>query len=174
MSSATSNSLQLSRGSRLRLAVRVLLVVFLVAAVLVGGVYLWFHAAVRAAMPQLDGTVRVKGLTAPVTVVRDGHGVPSITATKLDDLFFAQGYVTAQDRLWQMDLTRRAVGGEMAEIFPASSAPPQTVSRSTAATRPRQTWVDYDKQQRTMRLRVISERVVQQLSPRDRAFFERS
>ena len=105
-------------------------------------------------------------------MIRDSHGVPHITAAKLEDLFFAQGYVTAQDRLWQMDLTRRAVGGEMAETFPASSAPPQTVSRSTAATRGRQTWVDYDKQQRTMRLRVISERVVQQLPPRDRAFFE--
>ena len=105
-------------------------------------------------------------------MVRDTHGVPHITAAKLEDLFFAQGYVTAQDRLWQMDLTRRAVGGEMAEIFPASSAPPQPVSRATAAVRPRQTWVDYDKQQRTMRLRVIAERVTQQLPARDRAFFE--
>jgi len=49
------------------------------------------------------------------------------------DLFFAQGYGRRKDRLWQMDLTRRAVGGEMAEIFPASSAPPQPVSRATAA-----------------------------------------
>src|SRR5579864_5287116 len=134
--------------------------------------FLWFYNGARSALPQLDGTISVAGLQAPVAVVRDTHGVPHITAAKLEDLFFAQGYVTAQDRLWQMDLTRRAVGGEMAEIFPASTAPPQPVSRATAAVRPRQTWVDYDKQQRTMRLRAIAERVTQQLSPRDRAFFE--
>ncbi len=134
--------------------------------------FLWFYNGARSALPQLDGTISVAGLQAPVSVVRDTHGVPHITAAKLEDLFFAQGYVTAQDRLWQMDLTRRAVGGEMAEIFPASSAPPQPVSRATAAVRPRQTWVDYDKQQRTMRLRVVAERVAQQLPPRDRAFFE--
>src|SRR6476660_934620 len=84
--------------------------------------FLWFYNGARSALPQLDGTISVAGLQAPVSVVRDTHGVPHITATKLKDLFFAQGYVTAQDRLWQMDLTRRAVGGEMAEIFPASSA----------------------------------------------------
>src|ERR1700731_149550 len=134
--------------------------------------FLWFYNGARSALPQLDGTISLAGLQAPVSVVRDTHGVPHITATKLEDLFFAQGYVTAQDRLWQMDLTRRAVGGEMAELFPASSAPPQPASRATAAVRPRQTWVDYDKQQRTMRLRVIAESVTRQLPPRDRAFFE--
>jgi penicillin amidase len=134
--------------------------------------FLWFYNGARSALPQLDGSISVAGLQAPVSVIRDAHGVPHITAAKLEDLFFAQGYVTAQDRLWQMDLTRRAVGGEMAEIFPASSAPPQPVSRATAAVRPRQTWVDYDKQQRTIRLRAVAERVTQQLSPRDRAFFE--
>ncbi|MGZ7106871.1 MAG: penicillin acylase family protein, partial [Candidatus Angelobacter sp.] len=134
--------------------------------------FLWFYNGARSSLPQLDGTISLAGLQAPVSVIRDAHGVPHLTATKLEDLFFAQGYVTAQDRLWQMDLTRRAVGGEMAEIFPASSAPPQPVSRATGAVRPRQTWVDYDKQQRTMRLRVIAERVTQQLPPRDRAYFE--
>src|SRR5215467_347129 len=134
--------------------------------------FLWFYNGARSALPQLEGSISVAGLQAPVEVVRDTHGVPHITAAKLEDLFFAQGYVTAQDRLWQMDLTRRAMGGEMAEIFPASSAPPQPVSRTTAAVRPRQPWGDYDKQQRTLRLRAIAERVTQQLSPRDRAFFE--
>src|SRR5438445_2685104 len=134
--------------------------------------FLWFYNGARSDLPQLDGSISVAGLQSPVSVVRDAHGVPHITAAKLEDLFFAQGYVTAQDRLWQMDLTRRAVGGEMAEIFPASTAPPQPVPRATAAMRPRQTWVDYDKQQRTMRLRVVAERVTRDLSPRDRAFFE--
>ena len=134
--------------------------------------FFWFYSSAHKALPQLDGAISLSGLQSPVSVVRDAQGVPHITAAKLEDLFFAQGYVTAQDRLWQMDLTRRAVGGEMAEIFPASSAPAQPVSRATAAVRPRQTWVDYDKQQRTMRLRVVSERVTRELSPRDRAFFE--
>src|SRR5258707_5549782 len=71
-----------------------------------------------------------------------------------------------------MDLTRRAVGGEMAEIFPASSGPPQAPSRSASITRPRKSWVDYDKQQRILRLRPVAERVAAQLPARDRAFFE--
>src|SRR5580700_980914 len=59
----------------------------------------------------------VAGLMAPVTVTRDGHGVPTIEAANLEDLFFAQGYVTAQDRLWQMDVIRRAAAGELSEII---------------------------------------------------------
>ncbi|HWF05235.1 MAG TPA: penicillin acylase family protein [Candidatus Angelobacter sp.] len=155
-------------GKVLRIIFSILLLVILAGVLGIA----WFYHTAHAALAQLDGTISMAGLHGPVSVVRDVHGVPHITAAGLEDLFFAQGYVTAQDRLWQMDLTRRAVGGEMAEIFPASSAPPQAVSRSTAAVRPRLTWVDYDKQQRTMRLRVISERVAQQLPPRDRAFFE--
>jgi penicillin amidase len=168
----TSVAAAAPRRSFFGTAVRVVFWILLLVIVAGTLAFLWFYHAAHASLAQLDGTISVVGLQAPVSVIRDSHGVPHITAAKLEDLFFAQGYVTAQDRLWQMDLTRRAVGGEMAEIFPASSAPPQTVSRSTAATRGRQTWVDYDKQQRTMRLRVISERVVQQLPPRDRAFFE--
>jgi penicillin amidase len=168
----TSVAAAAPRRSFLGTVVRIVFWILLLVIVAGTLAFLWFYHAAHSSLAQLDGTISVAGLQAPVSVIRDSHGVPHITASKLEDLFFAQGYVTAQDRLWQIDLTRRAVGGEMAEIFPASSAPPQTVSRSTAATRPRQTWVDYDKQQRTMRLRVISERVVQQLPPRDRAFFE--
>ena len=56
-------------------------------------------------------------MAAPVTVIRDEHGVPTITASGFDDLFFAQGYVTAQDRLWQMDIMRRFAAGEISEIL---------------------------------------------------------
>jgi penicillin amidase len=93
----------------------------------------------------------------------------------LNDLFLAQGYITAQDRLWQMDLTRRAAGGEMAEIFGASSGPgpaPQPSSGPAAVVRPARSWVDFDKQQRMLRLRAVAERVAAQLPARDRAFFE--
>ena len=77
----------------------------------------WASWRARACLPQLDGTIRLSGLGGPVEVWRDGHGVPHIHAQSLDDLLFAQGYVTAQDRLWQMDLSRRLAEGELAEIF---------------------------------------------------------
>src|SRR5215831_17281111 len=62
-------------------------------------------------------SIQVPGLRAPVTVRRDERGIPYIDATNEHDLYFAQGYITAGDRLWQMDLMRRNVRGEMAEIF---------------------------------------------------------
>jgi penicillin amidase len=59
----------------------------------------------------------VNGLKQEVTVRRDGRGIPYIEAKNESDLYFAQGFVTAQDRLWQMDLFRRVARGETAEIF---------------------------------------------------------
>jgi penicillin G amidase len=61
--------------------------------------------------------LRVAGLKERVTVRRDERGVPYIEAASDRDLYFAQGYVTAGDRLWQMDLLRRSARGELAEIF---------------------------------------------------------
>jgi len=61
--------------------------------------------------------VQIAGLRAPVTVRRDERGIPYIDATNDEDLYFAQGYVTASDRLWQMDLQRRTVRGQLSEIF---------------------------------------------------------
>src|SRR5208283_4789715 len=77
---------------------------------------IWLRAAEKAALPVLDGDLHLAGLSAPVTVRRDAHGVPHIEAASQDDLFVAQGYVTAQDRLWQMDLYRRNANGELAEL----------------------------------------------------------
>jgi VIT1/CCC1 family predicted Fe2+/Mn2+ transporter len=71
------------------------------------GAFGWVYFMARSALPQLDGTLKVSGLAGPVRVIRDGHGVPTIEAASLDDLFFAQGFVTAQDRMWQMDVMRR-------------------------------------------------------------------
>ncbi len=67
----------------------------------------WLRHAMLTSLPQLDGQLHVAGLSHPVTVRRDGHGVPHIAAANMDDLLFAQGYVTAQDRLWEMDMLRR-------------------------------------------------------------------
>ena len=94
-----------------------LLVVVLLAAAVVGYAYY----AAQSALPQLDGSLQVSGLSGPVTVTRDAHGVPTIEASTLDDLFFAQGYVTAQDRLWKMDVMRRFAGGELSEILGVST-----------------------------------------------------
>jgi penicillin G amidase len=73
------------------------------------------------ALAQIDGERRVTGLSADVRVVRDRWGVPHIYARSEDDLFFAQGYVMAQDRLWQMEVWRRAAEGRLAEILGAGA-----------------------------------------------------
>ena len=70
----------------------------------------------QAALAQLAGEISLPGLHEPVEVIRDRWGVAHIFATNQDDLFFAQGLVAAQDRLFQMDLWRRTARGEMAEI----------------------------------------------------------
>jgi penicillin amidase len=68
-------------------------------------------------VPQVAGTLAAAGLTAPVRIVRDTWGVPHIYAANQDDLFFAQGFVQAQDRLFQMDLWRRSALGRLSEVL---------------------------------------------------------
>jgi len=63
------------------------------------------------------GTLQVAGLRGNVTIRRDERGIPHIEAANQSDLYFAQGYVVASDRLWQMDLLRRTAAGELAEIL---------------------------------------------------------
>ena len=74
-------------------------------------------ALAQRALAAIDGELTVPGLRAPVEVIRDEWGVPHIYAQNDDDLFFAQGYVMAQDRLWQMEMWRRWREGRLAEIF---------------------------------------------------------
>ena len=69
---------------------------------------------------QTSGTIAVDRLSAPVSVVRDRWGVPHIYAQSRDDLFFAQGFVQAQDRLFQMDLWRRSAQGRLSEVLGAN------------------------------------------------------
>src|ERR1700689_424884 len=85
--------------------------------VLVIGVGAWWEWAIHSALPQVDGAISLPELKAEVQVVRDVRGVPHIHAQSTDDLYFAQGYVMAQDRLWQMDVLRRAAAGELSEIL---------------------------------------------------------
>lgn len=72
---------------------------------------------VRASFPTTDGELTAPGLQSPVDIYRDADGVPHIYATDSHDLFFAQGYVQAQDRFWQMDFQRHVGRGRLAEIF---------------------------------------------------------
>ena len=71
----------------------------------------------RAVLAQTSGQMEVPGLRAPVEVLRDAWGVAHIYAKSQDDLFFAQGFVAAQDRLWQLDLWRRRAEGRLSEIL---------------------------------------------------------
>lgn len=75
----------------------------------------------RAALAQISGRIAIPGLKEPVEVLRDRWGVPHIYAKNQDDLFFAQGFVAAQDRLFQMDMWRRIAVGETAEVLGKSS-----------------------------------------------------
>jgi len=114
---------------------------------------LWLRSVAKAALPVLDGDVHLAGLTAPVTVERDAHGVPHIAAGNQDDLFVAQGYVTAQDRLWQMDVFRRNANGELAEILGPSL-------------------VRHDKAQRNLQFRLTAHRIYANLPAADRTRFD--
>jgi penicillin amidase len=139
--------------SRRSTGTRVVLWLLLILAMLTAGAVSYGYFVARAALPQLDGTLRVKGLSAAVKVTRDGHGVPAIEAATLEDLFFAQGFVTAQDRLWQMDIMRRFAGGELSEILGEDT-------------------LKIDREQRILGLRAAARKSLQLASPRDRSYFD--
>jgi acyl-homoserine lactone acylase PvdQ len=82
---------------------------------------------------QTSGTLQLFGLSAPVRVVRDRAGIPHIHAESRDDLFFAQGFVQAQDRLFQMDLWRRAAQGRLAEVLGPNFAERDAMTRRLQA-----------------------------------------
>src|SRR5689334_22032924 len=71
----------------------------------------------RRPLPQLDGELRVKGLNGPVEIVRDRWAIPHISAHEPLDAIFGHGFCHGQDRLWQMELTRRFAAGRLAEVF---------------------------------------------------------
>jgi penicillin G amidase len=108
---------------------------------------------VHRSLPRLDGTVVVPGLKDGVLVDRDQWGRPWIRAKSTPDLVFAQGYVMAQDRLWQMDLLRRASAGDLSEIFGGVA-------------------LNFDKENRTLGMRQAAERAVGETDPEIRALLE--
>ncbi|MFG2843111.1 penicillin acylase family protein [Kitasatospora sp. NPDC048296] len=112
---------------RARLIV-IVLVVLLVAGVGYGGYR--GVAAVRASFPEVDGSVKVAGLSAPVDVKRDANGIPQLYADTPEDLFRAQGYVQAQDRFWEMDVRRHITAGRLSEMFGDSQVDTDTFIRT--------------------------------------------
>lgn len=80
-------------------------------------VCLWLGTMLANAQAAPSNSLQVKGLRAPVTVRQDERGIPYIEARDTHDLYLAQGYITARDRLWQMDFTRRTGRGELAEVL---------------------------------------------------------
>jgi penicillin amidase len=99
--------------------------VLLVLALLAGG---WFYLQVRASLPRLDGTERLAGLGAAVTVTRDALGVPTVRGRDRADVARALGFLHAQDRFFQMDTLRRRAAGELAAVFGKAALP---LDRST-------------------------------------------
>ncbi len=111
----------------------------------------------RAVAQQAAKSLNLPGLQARVTVRRDERGIPYIEAANDTDLHFAQGYVTASDRLWQMDFLRRTARGELAEVLGAG---------------PNNAALEQDKQHRTLGFTAEAEAEVAQASAQSRALFE--
>jgi len=108
---------------------------------------------VQRSFPQVSGELALKGLEGEVTVQRDGLGIPVITADGAHDLFYAQGYVHAQDRFWEMDFRRHVTSGRVAELF----------GESQLAT---------DKFLRTLGWREVAEQEVEALDESVRGYYD--
>lgn len=129
-----------------------LLLIAMIVVALLGGACIWLLNIAHSPLPQLDGSLSIRGLAAPVSVTRDKQGVPTIEAASLPDLFFAQGYVTAQDRLFQMDMLRRAAAGDLSEAVGEIA-------------------LEHDRQQRILGIRAQAEKGLALLTPEDRRQF---
>jgi penicillin amidase len=134
----------------LRVILRFLFWTVAMVVVAVGSVIWWF---VYRPLPQLDGAIGVPGLQKDAVVERDRWGVPHIRANSVEDLSEAQGYVMAQDRLWQMDLLRRVSRGQLSEILGPTT-------------------LEIDKQFRTLGFGRAAEREVAQMDAGPRAIME--
>jgi len=99
-------------------------------------------------LPQTSGEITAP-IDGPATIERDARGVPHITASSWQDAIFLQGFVTAQDRLWQMDNLRRFGAGELAEVFGPIA-------------------VNTDQESRKLRMRATAEASVERLQPEER------
>ena len=88
------------------------------------------HRLLIRPLPQTEGTLRVPGITGAVEIARDRWGVPHLSASTRPDLWFGQGFVHAQDRLWQMDFYRRVARGRLSEIAGEAGLPSDRLMRT--------------------------------------------
>lgn len=137
----------------LQLLLRSLGALLLLLIVCAAGSLVWLRFVTQENLPPLDGELHITGTSAPVAVQRDAHGVPHIAAATQDDLFVAQGYITAQDRLWQMDVYRRNANGRLAEILGPSL-------------------VKHDTAQRVLGFGNAAQRIYQNLAPQERRWLD--
>lgn len=152
MAVASSVSAKGKRRRVLRIVVLSLAALIVIDAIGALGAAWWIRHDMYATLPQIQGSIHVPGLKAPVTVRRDQHGIPHIQASNMDDLLFAQGYVTAQDRLWEMDVARRFAEGDVAQIFGTAAVP-------------------HDKLQRLLLMLQTAQRIAATMSPREQRYF---
>ena len=103
----------------MRMPIKVLVAVLVVLAVAAAG----GRHYLRRSLPQIDGTITVAGVSAPIDIVRDADAIPHIYAATKADALFGLGYVHAQDRLWQMELQRRIGFGRLSEVLGAAALP---------------------------------------------------
>ena len=135
------------RPARWATYVAVVLVLALVTALVVAIV------AVRRPFPTVSGEIEVTGLGAEVEVVRDEHGVPQVYADTAEDLFYAQGFVQAQDRFFEMDFRRHVTAGRLSELLGRGA-------------------LETDMYIRTMGWRRVAEQEVGLLSPESRTYLD--
>lgn len=83
--------------------------------IFIGLLYIFYF--LRGSLPPMDGSLQLKNLTSPVSIIRDQFGIPHIKAQNTIDAFRALGFVVASERLFQMEMQRRMANGELAEIF---------------------------------------------------------
>ena len=114
---------------RILRALVLLIVLVLVVAAVAG------YVVVQRTLPQIDGTVQLDGVKGRVEIVRDTTGVPHIYAENQEDLFFAQGYVHAQDRLWQLEFNRRVAAGRLSEVLGKATLETDTYLRTIGLAR---------------------------------------
>ena len=103
-----------SVGRRIGTALLAVIAAVVVIAVVAGFFVAW---TISRSLPQTSGTVELDGLSETVSVQRDASGIPTITADSSGDLFYAQGFVHAQDRFFEMDFRRHVTSGRVAEMF---------------------------------------------------------
>ncbi len=121
MTSEDPTTATATRGIGTRIA-RIAYVVLALIAVIAVAAALFVTWTIQRSFPQTTGKITLDGLQAEATVQRDALGIPTITASSTDDLFFAQGFTHAQDRFFEMDFRRHVTSGRVAEMFGESQA----------------------------------------------------